>query len=78
MSSVALAVSCGQLLDLVRDDREALARLAGARRLDGRVEGEQVGLLGDGGDHLDHVADLRLEVPQLDDRLVGRAAPPTA
>ena len=57
-SSVARAVSCAELLHLVGHDREALARLAGAGGLDGRVEGEQVRLLGDGGDHLDHVADL--------------------
>ena len=36
-----------QLLDLVGDDREALARLAGAGRLDGGVERQQVRLLGD-------------------------------
>ena len=37
----------GEVLDLVRDDGEALARLARPRRLDGGVEREQVGLLGD-------------------------------
>ena len=37
----------GQLLDLVGDDGEALARLAGAGRLDGGVQGQQVRLLGD-------------------------------
>ena len=48
----------GQLLDLVGDDGEALAGLAGPGRLDGRVQGQQVGLLGDRRDHLDDVADL--------------------
>ena len=47
----------GQRLDLLGDHREALAGLAGARRLDGGVERQQVGLLGDRGDQLDHVAD---------------------
>ena len=37
----------GQLLDLVGHDGEALARLAGPRRLDGGVERQQVRLLGD-------------------------------
>ena len=48
----------GQFLDLVGDDGEALARLAGAGRFDGGVQGQQVGLLGDGGDDLDDLADL--------------------
>ena len=38
----------GELLHLGGDDREAAARLAGARRLDGGVEREHVGLAGDG------------------------------
>ena len=62
----------GQLLDLVGDDREALARLAGAGRLDRGVEGQQVGLLGDRGDHLDHVADLGARLAELGDGGVGR------
>ena len=40
----------GQLADLVGDDREAAAVLAGARGLDRGVEREQVRLLGDVGD----------------------------
>ncbi len=57
--------SAGQFLDLPGDDGEALAHLPGARRFDGRVQREQVGLLGDGGDELDDVTDLisRLERP---------------
>ena len=43
----------GQLLDLAGHDGEALAGLAGAGRLDGGVEGQQVGLLGDAVDQLD-------------------------
>ena len=37
----------GQLADLLGDDREAAALLAGARGLDRGVQREQVGLLGD-------------------------------
>ena len=47
----------GQLADLLGHDREAAALLAGARRLDGGVQGEQVRLLGDGGDGVDDPAD---------------------
>ena len=40
------------------DDGEAAARLAGARRLDARVEREQIGLEGDLVDDADDLADL--------------------
>ena len=52
------AGALGQLADLVGDDGEALALLAGPGRLDGRVQGQQVGLLGDVVDRLDDGADL--------------------
>ena len=45
--SVAFAVCTGERLHLGGDHREAAARIAGARRLDGGVEREQVGLAGD-------------------------------
>ena len=48
----------GELADLLGDDGEAAALLAGARRLDGGVERQQVGLRGDRGDRLDDAADL--------------------
>src|SRR3954453_7411053 len=48
----------GEATDLVGDDREAAAVLAGAGGLDRRVEREQVRLLGDLGDALDDRADL--------------------
>ena len=47
----------GELADLLGDDREAAALLAGAGGLDGGVEREQVGLLGDAGDRVDDAAD---------------------
>ncbi len=49
----------GQLADLVGHHGESPAVLAGPGRLDGRVQGQQVGLAGDLGDHLDDLADLR-------------------
>src|SRR5574338_1081423 len=61
----------GQSLDLARHDGEALAGLAGARGLDGRVEREQVGLLGDVGDQIDHFADFGRRVGQTLDGGVG-------
>ena len=42
----------GERLDLLGDDRKAASGLAGARRLDGGVEREQVGLLRNRGDQL--------------------------
>ncbi len=48
----------GQLPDLVRHHREAAARLAGPRRLDGGVQRQQVGLIGDFLDELDDAADV--------------------
>jgi hypothetical protein len=47
----------GEFLHLRRDDGKALAGLAGARRFDGRVQRQEVGLLGDVGDELHHLAD---------------------
>jgi hypothetical protein len=45
-------------LDLRRDDGEAFAAFAGALRLDGGIEREQVGLPGDGADQPDDLADM--------------------
>jgi hypothetical protein len=45
-------------LDLVGDNGEAASRGAGARGFDLGVERQQVGLLGDGGNEVDDVADL--------------------
>ena len=51
----------GQVLDLLGDNGETLARLAGARRLDRRVQGQQIRLAGN-------------VVDQIDDLGVGLAA----
>ena len=48
----------GERLHLGGHDRKAAAGFAGARRLDGGVEREQIGLRGDRVDQLDHLADL--------------------
>ena len=40
----------GEVLDLRRDDREAAAGITRSRRLDGRVQRQQIGLSGDVGD----------------------------
>ena len=53
-----LVGSLGQLSDLIGHHGESQAVLAGPRRLDGRVEGEQIGLAGDLGDHADDLANL--------------------
>ena len=47
----------GERLHFGGHDREAAAGLAGAGRLDGGVERQQVGLAGDGVDQFDDVAD---------------------
>ena len=65
------AGALGELADLVGDDREALPHLARAGRLDGGVEGEEVGLLGDVVDRLDDRADLLALRGDLGDPLRG-------
>ena len=57
MSTVALLVCCDRLLTSVATTGEAAAGLAGARRLDGGVQGEQIGLPGDRVDRADDGAD---------------------
>ena len=55
----------GERLDLAGHHREAAAGFAGARRLDGGVERQQIGLLGDVGDQLDDVADAPRRLVEL-------------
>ena len=61
----------GQRLDLARHHGKAAAGLAGARGLDGGVERQQIGLLGDVGDEPDDVADALGRLAQLLHRRVG-------
>ena len=61
-----------KVLDLVGDDGEALAGLAGAGGLSMvAVQGDEVGLLGDGANDLDDVADLGAGLAELGDLDVG-------
>ena len=71
ISLVALAVWRGERLDLLGDHRKAAAGFAGARGLDGGVERQQVGLLGDRGDQLGDVADAVRRLRQFGDARVG-------
>ena len=65
----------GQALDLLRHHRKAAAGVAGARGLDGGVQRQQIGLLGNRGDQFDDVADPRARLRQLVDPLIGGARP---
>ena len=58
----------GQMLDFAGDDGEALAGIAGPRRLDSRIERQQIGLGGDAGNDLDDGADLLGRVGKFTDR----------
>jgi hypothetical protein len=57
----------GELADLDGDDREALPGLARARRLDGGVEREDLGLVGDAVDDREHLADLLAALAERED-----------
>ena len=61
----------GQFLDFVGYYRKPLAGFAGTRRLDGGVQRQQIGLLGDRSDDFDHLPDLGAALAQLADGFVG-------
>ena len=63
----------GQRLHFRRHDREAAASLACARRLNGSIERQQVGLPRNGVDQFNHVADAGGGLRQLADSFVGGA-----
>ena len=63
----------GQRLHLGGHHRKAAAGLAGARRLDGGVQRQQIGLAGDGVDQFDDVADAGRRLRQFADAIVGVA-----
>ncbi|MNZ90553.1 hypothetical protein D3C78_1095180 [compost metagenome] len=63
----------GQQAHFVCYHSEAATLFASARRLDGGVQREQVGLLGDGADHFQHAADLGTFPGQALDHLDGLA-----
>ncbi|MNU67295.1 hypothetical protein D3C71_566290 [compost metagenome] len=60
-----------QLTDFVGDHRKTTAHLTGAGRFDGGVERQQVGLVGDTLDHVDHSADFVTVLGQLGHGLAG-------
>ena len=57
----------GQLPDFLGDDGETAARLARARRLDGRVQREKVRLVGDIGNRLDNLPNLLRPIAERSD-----------
>src|ERR1700751_2588724 len=61
----------GKILYLGGNDREAFARIPRARRLDGGIEGQKVGLARNVIDHVDDLADLVGGVSQSSHRSVG-------
>ena len=60
-----------QRFDLGRHHREAAAGLAGPGRLDRRIQGQKIGLAGNGGDQIDDIADLGRGRAQAVDALGG-------
>jgi hypothetical protein len=61
----------GERFDFGGDDGKSAAGVAGASGLDGGIQRQQIGLFGDRGDQLDHVADLLRGTRQFADPLVG-------
>src|SRR6185369_2533414 len=65
----------GEVLHFAGHHGESLARLAGAGGFNGRIERQQVGLLGDVGDQLDNVAYFLRSLRQALDLFVGFTGP---
>ncbi|MDT4840349.1 hypothetical protein FQZ97_741690 [compost metagenome] len=61
----------GQATDLVRHHGESAAMLASPRGLDGGIEGQQVGLAGDGLDDLGHLLDFLAALAEGGDQLAA-------
>ena len=61
----------GQGFHLRRHHRETAAGFASPRRLDRGIQGQQIGLPGNGVDQLDHVADAGCRLRQFTDTVVG-------
>ena len=61
----------GQQANLVGDHGKATALFPGPRRFDGRIQRQQVGLLGDGADDIEHTADARAVAGQVANHLHG-------
>ena len=65
----------GQRANLVGDDRKASPVIAGARRLDRGVQGQETGLIRDAADRLRDLADIPRATLQFGDDLDRRALP---
>ncbi len=61
----------GESLDLGRYNSKAAAGFTSPRRLDRGIQGQQIGLPGDGVDQLNHVADAGCRLRQFTDAVVG-------
>ena len=61
----------GQLLDFISDHGEALACFSGPCGLNGGVLGQEIGLLCDGSDDFDDLADFGAGIAEPDDGVVG-------
>jgi len=64
----------GEFLDFVGDDGETPSRIAGTGCFDGGIEGQEVGLVGDGCNELDDLADVRGGLAEMGDGLGGGLA----
>ena len=64
ISSVAREVLRRQIFNFRSDDGKSLARIAGTRSFNRRVERQQVSLVGNIADQLDDVADLKRRIRQ--------------
>ena len=71
----ALVGRLGQRANLVGDDRKASPVIAGARRLDRGVQGQETGLVRDAADRLRDLADIPRATLQFRDDLDRRALP---
>ncbi|MNJ52900.1 hypothetical protein D3C77_482640 [compost metagenome] len=61
----------GQVAHLIGDDGKATTQVASTGSFDGRVEGQQVGLLGNAVNHADHTVDLLAVLGQLANHFGG-------
>ena len=61
----------GQLLDFIGDHGKALACFSGACGLNGGVQGQEIGLLSDGSDDFDDLADFGAGIAEPGDDVIG-------
>ena len=71
ISLVALAVCAASAFTSCATTAKPRPEFAGARRLDGGVQRQQIGLLRDRGDQVDHIADPQRRLRQFVDARIG-------